>query len=37
VITDVDKSKFQDALKPIFADFSKKFGEANVARIRDFK
>ena len=37
VVTDVDKSKFQDALKPAFADFSKRFGEANVARIRDFK
>ena len=37
VVTDLDKSKFQDALKPVFADLSKKFGEANIARIRDAK
>lgn len=37
VITDLDKSKFQEALKPVFADLSKKFGEANIARIRDAK
>jgi TRAP-type transport system periplasmic protein len=37
VITDVDRSKFQDALKPIFVDFGKKFGEANIDRIRNYK
>ena len=37
VVTEVDKSKFQDALKPAFADFNKRFGEAAVNRIRDFK
>jgi TRAP-type C4-dicarboxylate transport system substrate-binding protein len=37
VVVDVDKSKFQEALKPVFAEFNKKFGEAAVARIRDGK
>ena len=37
VVDNVDKSKFQDALKPVFAEFSKKFGEANLERIRNVK
>jgi len=37
VITDLDKAKFQETLKPVFAEFSKKFGEQNIARIRDAK
>jgi TRAP-type transport system periplasmic protein len=37
VITDVDRSKYQEALKPVFAEFSKKFGEANIERIRSYK
>jgi TRAP-type transport system periplasmic protein len=37
VVETVDKSKFQDALKPVFAEFSKRFGEANIERIRNYK
>jgi tripartite ATP-independent transporter DctP family solute receptor len=37
VITDVDRTKYQEALKPVFAEFSKKFGEANIDRIRNYK
>jgi tripartite ATP-independent transporter DctP family solute receptor len=37
VVENVDKAKFQEVLKPVFAEFSKKFGEANIERIRSFK
>ncbi len=37
VITDVDRTKYQEALKPVFAEFSKKFGEANIDKIRNAK
>lgn len=37
VVENVDRSKFQAALAPVFVEFSKKFGEANIARIRDYK
>ena len=37
VITDVDRSKFQETLKPVFADLGKKFGAANIDRIRNYK
>lgn len=37
VIEDVDRSQFQAALAPVFAEFNKKFGDAAIARIRDFK
>ncbi|MES2888839.1 MAG: TRAP transporter substrate-binding protein [Pseudomonadota bacterium] len=37
VITDVDKAKFQAALAPAYAEYAKKFGEANIQRIRDIK
>jgi tripartite ATP-independent transporter DctP family solute receptor len=37
VVTDVDRSKYQEALKPVFAEFSKKFGEANIDKIRNYK
>ncbi len=37
VVTELDKAQFQEALKPVFADLSKKFGEENIARIRDAK
>jgi tripartite ATP-independent transporter DctP family solute receptor len=37
VVTDVDRSQYQASLKPVFADFSKKFGEANIERIRSYK
>ena len=37
VIDNVDRTKYQEALKPVFAEFSKKFGEATIQRIRDAK
>ncbi len=37
VIEDVDRSQFQAALAPVFAEFNKKFGDAAIVRIRDFK
>lgn len=37
VVENVDRSKFQDVLAAVFVEFSKKFGEANIQRIRDFK
>lgn len=37
VTTDVDRSQYQAMLKPVFAEFSKKFGEANIERIRNYK
>ncbi len=37
VVENVDRTTYQDALKPVFAEFSKKFGEANIDRIRNFK
>lgn len=37
VVENVDRTKYQEALKPVFAEFSKKFGEANIDRIRNYK
>jgi tripartite ATP-independent transporter DctP family solute receptor len=37
VVDTVDKTKYQAALKPVFAEFEKQFGKANLDRIRDFK
>lgn len=37
VIAKVDTAKFQDLLKPAFAELGKRFGEATIARIRDQK
>lgn len=37
VIDTVDKSRFQAALGPTYADFGKKFGQDNIDRIRNFK
>jgi TRAP-type C4-dicarboxylate transport system substrate-binding protein len=37
VVETVDAAKFQELLKPTYADLSKKFGEAAINRIRDFK
>ncbi len=37
VIENVDRSKFQAVLKPVFAELGKKFGEANIEKIRNFK
>jgi TRAP-type transport system periplasmic protein len=37
VVDNVDKAKFQSALAPVYADFEKQFGKANIDRIRNFK
>jgi len=37
VVDNVDRSKFQAALAPVYADFAKQFGQANLDRIRNFK
>lgn len=37
VVEKVDTAKFQDLLKPAFAELGKRFGEATIARIKDQK
>jgi len=37
IVETVDKSKFQTALAPTFAEFGKKFGQDNIDKIRNFK
>jgi tripartite ATP-independent transporter DctP family solute receptor len=37
VVENPDKAKFQAALAPVYADFEKQFGKANIDRIRNFK
>jgi len=37
VVESPDKAKFQAALAPVYADFEKQFGKANIDRIRNFK
>jgi tripartite ATP-independent transporter DctP family solute receptor len=37
VIDNVDKAKFVAALAPVYAEFDKQFGKANIDRIRNFK
>ncbi len=37
VVDKVDKSKYQAALTPVFADFEKQFGKANLDKIKDVK
>ncbi len=37
VIDKVDKSKYQATLAPVFADFEKQFGKANLDKIRNAK
>ena len=37
VVENVDKTKFQTALTPVYADFEKQFGKANIDKIRNFK
>ena len=34
IVTDVDKAKFQEALKPAYAEYGKRFGEGTIERIR---
>ena len=36
-VVEVDKSKFQAALTPVYAQFETQFGKANIERIRNFK
>ena len=37
VVTTVDKAKFQEVLGPTFIEFGKKFGQANIDKIRNYK
>ena len=37
VVTEVDKSKFQSALAPAYAEYAKRFGADAIQRIRDVK
>jgi tripartite ATP-independent transporter DctP family solute receptor len=37
VIENVDKAKFVAALAPVYADFEKQFGKAEIDRIRNYK
>ena len=37
VVDKVDKTKYQVALTPVFAEFEKQFGKANLDKIREFK
>ncbi|MBK9607968.1 MAG: TRAP transporter substrate-binding protein [Betaproteobacteria bacterium] len=37
IVENVDKSKFQAALAPTFIEFGKKFGQANIDKIRNYK
>jgi tripartite ATP-independent transporter DctP family solute receptor len=36
-VVEVDKTKFQAALAPSYAEFGKQFGQANIDKIRNFK
>jgi tripartite ATP-independent transporter DctP family solute receptor len=37
VVDNVDKAKFQASLAPVYADFSKRFGQENIDRIKNVK
>jgi TRAP-type transport system periplasmic protein len=37
VAENVDKAKFQAALEPVYADFAKRFGQANIDRIKNYR
>jgi len=37
VAENVDKAKFQAALAPVYADFAKRFGQANIDRIKNYR
>jgi TRAP-type transport system periplasmic protein len=37
VVENIDKTKYQSALAPVFADFEKQFGKANIDKIRNYK
>ena len=36
VAENIDKAKFQAALAPVYADFARRFGQANIDRIRNY-
>jgi tripartite ATP-independent transporter DctP family solute receptor len=36
VVENLDKAKFQAVLVPVYADFGKRFGQANIDRIRNY-
>ena len=37
VVDNVDKSKFQATLAPVYVDFGKRFGQDNIDRIKNYK
>ena len=37
VTENIDKAKFQAALAPVYVEFGKQFGQANIDRIKNFK
>jgi tripartite ATP-independent transporter DctP family solute receptor len=37
VVENLDKAKFQAVLAPVYADFGKRFGQANIDRIKNYK
>ena len=37
VVDQVDKTRYQATLTPVYADFEKQFGKANLDRIRNYK
>jgi TRAP-type C4-dicarboxylate transport system substrate-binding protein len=37
VIENPDRARFQAALTPVYAEFEKQFGKANIDRIRNFR
>jgi TRAP-type C4-dicarboxylate transport system substrate-binding protein len=36
VVTDLDRKAFEEALKPAFAEYAKRFGQAKIDEIRNF-
>ena len=37
IVDNVDKSKFQATLTPVYVDFGKRFGQDNIDRIKNYK
>jgi TRAP-type transport system periplasmic protein len=37
VVENLDKARFQAVLAPVYADFGKRFGQANIDRIRNYR
>ena len=37
VVENLDKAKFQAVLVPVYADFGKRFGQANIDRIKNYR